>query len=160
MKHDIRNFVAECDVCQRNKGETVKSPGTLQPLSFPPTIWKDISMDFITDLPKLSNKSVIMVVVDRLSKYAHFCALQHSFIASTVAQIFMDQVFKLHGMPHFIVYDRDPTFTSNFWQELFKIQGTELHLSTTYHPQTDGQTEVFNKCLETYLRCLASEKKN
>jgi hypothetical protein len=134
MKQDIHNFVVECDVCQRNKGETVKSSGTLQPLPIPPAIWKDISMDFITNLPKLGNKSVIMVVVDRLSKYAHFCALQHLFTASTMAQIFMDQVFKLRGMPHSIVYDRDPTFTSNFWQELFKIQGTELHLSTAYHP--------------------------
>jgi hypothetical protein len=124
MKHDIRNFVAECDVCQRNKGETIKSSGTLQPLLIPPAIWKDISMDFITGLPKLGNKSVIMVVVDRLSKYAHLCTLQHPFTASMVAQIFMDQVFKLHGMPHSIVSDRDPTFTSNFWQELFKIQGT------------------------------------
>jgi hypothetical protein len=79
---------------------------------------------FYYGLPKSGNKSVIMVVVDRLSKYAHFCALQHPFTTSMVAQIFMDQVFKLHGMPHSIVSDRDPTFTSNFWQELFKIQGT------------------------------------
>jgi hypothetical protein len=119
MKQDIHSFVAECDVCQHNKGETIKSSGTLQPLSIPPAIWKDISMDFITDLPKSGNKSVIMVVVYRLSKYAHFCALQHPFTASMVAQIFMDQVFKLHGMPHSIVYD--------VWQELF------------------GQTKVVNK---------------
>jgi hypothetical protein len=148
MKQDIHNLVVECDVCQRNKGETFKSSGTLQPLPIPPAIWKDISLDFIIGLPKSGNKSVIMVVVDCLSKYAHFCALQHPFTLSTVAQIFMDQVFKLHGMPHSIVFYRDPTFTSNFWQELFKIQGTELHLSTTYHPQTDGQMEVFNKCLK------------
>jgi hypothetical protein len=81
-------------------------------------------MDFITGLPKSGNKSIIMVVVDFLSKYAHLCTLQHPFTTSTVAQIFMDQVFKLHGMPHSIVSDRDPTFTSNFWQKLFKIQGT------------------------------------
>jgi hypothetical protein len=121
IKQDICNFVTECDVCQHNKGETVKSPGTLQPLPSPPAIWKDISMDFITGLPKSGNKSVIMVVVDRLSKYAHLCALQHSFTTSTMAQIFMDQVFNLHGMPHSIVSDHDPTFTSNFWQELFKL---------------------------------------
>jgi hypothetical protein len=81
-------------------------------------------MDFITVLPKLGNKSVIMVVVDRLFKYAHFYALQNRFTTSMVAQIFMDQVFKLHGMLCSIVSDRGPSFTSNFWQELFKIQGT------------------------------------
>jgi hypothetical protein len=101
-----------------------------------------------------------MVFVDFLSKYSHFCALQHPFTTSMVAQLFMDQVFKLHGMPHSIVFYRDPNFTSNFWQELFKIQGTQMHLITTYHPHDDGQTEVVNKCLETYLRCFASEKKN
>ena len=77
-----------------------------------------------------------------------------------MAQLFMDQVFKFHGMSHSIVSDRDPTFTNNFLQELFKLQGTQLHLITTYHPQTDGQTEVVNKCLETYLRCFALERKN
>jgi hypothetical protein len=139
MKYDIRNFVVECDVCQRNKGETVKSPGTLQPLLIPPAILRDISMDFIVGLPKSGNKSVIMVVVDHLSKYAHLCALQHPFTTSNVAQLFMDHAFKIHGMPHSIVYDCDPTFTNNFWQELFKIQGTQLHLNIAYHPKTDGQ---------------------
>ena len=95
-----------------------------------------------------------------LPRYAHFCALQRPFTTSAVAQIFMDQVFKLHGMSHSIDSDCDPSFTNNFWQEFFKLQGTQLHLNTTYHPQTDGQTEVVNKCLETYLRCFSSEKKN
>jgi hypothetical protein len=116
--------VEECDVCQHNKGETVKVPSTLQPLSISPDIWKDISMNFIDGLPKSGNKLVIIVVVDRLSKYAHFCNLQHPFTASIVAHFFMDHVLKLHGMPHSIVFYRDPTFTSNFWQELFKIKGT------------------------------------
>jgi hypothetical protein len=94
----------------------------------------DISMDFIVGLPKLDNKSFNMMFIDPLSKYAHFYALQHSFTASTTAQLFMDNIFKLHGMPHSIVFDRDPTFTSNFWQELFKLQGTQLHLNIAYHP--------------------------
>jgi hypothetical protein len=101
-----------------------------------------------------------MVVVDRLSKYACFFALQHPFTKSILAQLFIDQVFKIHGMLHSIAYDHDPTFPSNFWQELVKLQGTQLHFSTSYHPQTDGQIEVVNKCLETYLRCFASKKKN
>ena len=104
MKQDIWNFVVECDLCQHNKGEIVKSPRILQTLPTPPAIWRDISMDFIVGLPKLGNKSVIMVVVDHLSKYAHFCALQHPFTSSTVAQLFMDQVFKIHGMPHSIFF--------------------------------------------------------
>jgi hypothetical protein len=160
MKREVHTFVDECDVCQRNKGETIKSPGTLQPLLIPPDIWRYISMDFIAGLPKLGNKSVIMVVVDCLSKYAHFYALQHPFTSSTVDQLFMDHVFKFQGMPHFIVSNRHPTFTNNFWQELFRLQDTQLHLNTSYHPQTDGQTKVVNKCLETYLRSFCFERKN
>jgi hypothetical protein len=100
-------FVVEYDVCLRNKCEIVKSPGTLQPLPIPPDIWRDISMEFIVCLPKSGNKSAIMVVVDHIYKYAHFCPLQHPFTASTMAQLFMDQVFKIYGMPHSIVSDRD-----------------------------------------------------
>jgi hypothetical protein len=75
-------------------------------------------------------------------------------------QFFMDNIFKLHGMPDSIISDKDPTFTSNFWQEIFKIQGTQLHLITAYHPQNDGQTEIVNKCLETFLMCFASDRQH
>jgi hypothetical protein len=78
-------------------------------------------MDFIVGLPKSRNKSIIMVVVNKLSKYAHFCGIPHPFTTSRVDLIFMDNIFKLHGMPHSIVSDRDPTFNSNFWQEFFKL---------------------------------------
>ena len=134
MKKDILTFVAECDMCQCHKGETVKSPGTLQPFPIPASIWMEVSMDFITGLLKSGNKSVIMVVVDRLSKYAHFCALPHPFTPTLVAKSFMDQIFKLHGMPTSFMSDSDLIFTSNFWQELFRLQGTQLQLSTSYHP--------------------------
>jgi hypothetical protein len=151
MKINIQDFVATYDTFQRNKGEIVKMLGALQPLSIPTHIWTDISMDFIVGLPRVGNKSMIMVVVDHLSKYAHFCALSHPFTPSLVSQVFMDHIFKLHGMPTSIVLDQDPTFTNKFWQELFKLQGTQLNMSTMYHPQIDGQTKVVNKCLETYL---------
>lgn len=124
MKNDILTFVANYEVCQHHKGEMVKSTGTLQPFPIPSSIQIEGSMDFITGLSKLGNKLVIMVVVDRLSKYAHFCAPPHPFTPNLVAQCFIDQIFNLHGMPTSIVSNHDPIFTSNFWKELFGIQGT------------------------------------
>jgi hypothetical protein len=95
--------------------ETIKTPVLLQPLSIPSQHWEEVSMDFITGLPKSEGKSVIMVIVDRLTKYAHFCALSHPFKASTVATVFMETVQNLHGSPKIIVSDRDPIFTGHFW---------------------------------------------
>jgi hypothetical protein len=115
-------------------------------------------MDFITGLPKSEGKSVIMVIVDRLTKYAHFCALSHPFKASTIATAFMETVQKLHGSPKIIVSDRDPIFTGHFWIELFSCLGTQLAHSSSYHPQSDGQTEIVNKCLKGYLCCFVSDK--
>jgi hypothetical protein len=159
MKQDVHTFVVECEVCQCNKGETFKALGTLQPLLIPPTIWRDISMDFIVGLPKSGNKSVIMVVVDHLSKYAHFCSLQHPFTH-----------------PKWLKYSW--IISSSFMACLILLSLTEIPLSPTIFgknfqatghpiasqhylsPQMDGQTEVVNKCLETYLRCFSSERKN
>ena len=101
-------------------------------------------MDFITGLPKSKGKSVIMVVVDRLTKYAHFYVLSHPFKASTVATTFMETIQKLHGNPRVIVSDRDPIFTENFYTELFSCLATQLAHSSSYHPQSDGQTEIVN----------------
>ncbi|GJZ02498.1 reverse transcriptase [Tanacetum coccineum] len=107
---------------------------------------------------KSQGKTVILVVVDRLSKYAHFMALSHPYTASSVAQVFLDTVYRLHGLPNSIIIDRDSAFLSLFWQSLFKLLKVELKMSTAYHPQTDGQTEVVNKCVECYLRCMTGER--
>jgi hypothetical protein len=115
-------------------------------------------MDFITGLPKSEGKSVIMVIVDRLTKYAHFCALSHLFKSSTVATVFIETIQKLHGSPKIILSDRDPIFTGHFWTELFSCLGTQLAHSSSYHPQSDGQTKIVNKCLEGYLHFFFSDK--
>ena len=99
-----------------------------------------------------------MVVVDKITKYAHFCALSHPFKASTFATTFMDTIQKLHGNPRVIVSDKDPIFTRNIWMELFSCLGTQLAHSSSYHPQSDGQTEIVNKCLEGYLCCFVYDK--
>lgn len=146
LKYDIQKFVAKCLVCQQNKVDTIKTPSLLQPLAIPSQRWEEVSMDFIMGLPKSEGNSVIMMVVDTLTKYAHFCALSHPFNASTVAISFVEIVQKLHGTPKIIVSDKDPIFTRNFWTELFSCLGTQLAHSSSYHPQSDGKTEIVNKC--------------
>jgi hypothetical protein len=111
-------------------------------------------MDFIEGLPKSGTMDCILVVVDRFSKYGHFLALAHPFSATKVAKLFLENIYKLHGMPDNIVSDRDRVFTSLFWQQLFSLSGTQLCMSSAYHPQSDGQTERVNQCIETYLRCF------
>ncbi|GJY84188.1 ty3-gypsy retrotransposon protein [Tanacetum coccineum] len=158
MRRDVKTFVAFYGIYQRSKSDLAAYPGLLQPLPIPNMIWSHISMDFIEGLPLSYGKSDILVVADRLSKYSHFIALNHPFTAAQVANALMDHIYKLHGSPNTIVSDRDKVFLSLFWKELFKVLHVSLHYSTAYHPQSDGLTEVVNRCLEIYLRCMTGEK--
>lgn len=134
MKKDVYTWVRECITCQQAKPDTSKSPGLLQPLPVPTAAWDVISMDFVEGLPQSSSANVVLVIIDKFTKFGHFIALKHPFSAQTLAKLFLDQVYRLHGMPTAIVSDRDKIFTSTFWQSLFKMAGTELRLSTAYHP--------------------------
>lgn len=154
LKQDVHDYIAACHVCAQAKTEHSKLPGLLHPLHVPQLAWHTISMDFIEGLPKSKNFDTILVVIDKLTQYAHFICLSHPYTAITVAQAFLSNIYKLHGMPTIIISDRDRVFTSSFWQELFKLTETALNMSSAYHPQTDGQTERLNQCLETYLRCM------
>jgi hypothetical protein len=137
LKTDVQRFVIEFLVGQKNKVERIKTLGLLQPLAILSQHWEEVSMDFIIGLPKYEGKSVIMVIFDRLTKYAHFCALSHPFKSSTVATAFMEIVQKLHGSQKIIVSDIDPIFTGHFWTELFSCLGTQLAHRSSYHPQVD-----------------------
>jgi hypothetical protein len=152
MKFDVHAFVKTCTVCQQAKPDRSKSLGLLQPLPIPNTAWQMVSMDFIEGLPQSGVVNCILVVLDKFTKYTHFLPLKHPYSAQSVAKLFLDNVYKLYGL---IVSDRDTIFTSTFWKELFSLTQVQLRMSITYHPQSDGQTERVNQCLETFLRCFA-----
>ncbi|TYK16934.1 hypothetical protein E5676_scaffold130G00710 [Cucumis melo var. makuwa] len=128
---------------------TIHQEGLLTPLEIPDTIWTDISMDFIDGLPKSDRYEVIFVVVDRMSKYAHFIALKHLYTAKSVAEICVKEIVRLHGYPRSIVLDRDRVFVSHFWNEQFKRTGTKLHRSSLrlLHPLSHRRAPVLEPLL-------------
>ncbi|KAH9679078.1 hypothetical protein KPL71_025968 [Citrus sinensis] len=158
MRRDVEKFVTECLICQQTKYSTKAPAGLLQPLHIPSLVWDEITMDFITGLPLSLGYSAILVVVDRLTKSAHFGPLPGNFTAHKTAKLVVKIVVKIHGFPSSIISDRDLVFLSQFWNQLLTLSGTSLQHSTAYHPQTDGQTEVVNCSLEKYLRAFTQEK--
>jgi len=154
LADDVREYVRTCPLCQANKATNRRPIGLLQPLATPTKRWTDVSMDLITQLPKTKRGyDAIMVVVDRLTKMVHFAPTFTTVTAPELAALFFDTVYRHHGLPSTIVSDRDPRFTSLFWKALFKHHlGTGLAMSTSNHPQTDGQTERANRTLEDMLR--------
>ena len=160
MKRDVAGFVSKCLVCQQVKAPRQKTAGLLQPLSIPEWKWENIAMDFIVGLPKTpKGYTVIWVVVDRLTKSAHFLPGKVTYTVDNWAQLYVKEIVRLHGVPVSIVSDRDPRFTSAFWRGLQKALGTRLDFSTAFHPQTDGQTERLNQILEDMLRACVLDFK-
>lgn len=154
MKAHIKQYVQCCQTCQQAKPERINYPGLLEPLPVPKESWEFISLYFIDGLPQSGQYNCILVLVDKFTKFSHFLPRAHPYTAAKVGMLYMTQVYKLHGLPGAIISDRDPVFTSHFWQELFKFAGSELCMSSAHHPHTDGQTEHVNQCLETYLWCF------
>lgn len=134
LKAAVIEFVHQCDVCQHAKHLNTHPGGLLQPLPVHDGAWRDITMDFVEGLPLSEGYNVILVVVDRFTKYAHFVPLRHPFSAPPVARVFVDSMVKLHGMPHSITSYCDCIFTSKFWKFLFQALGTKLNYTTAYHP--------------------------
>ncbi|KAF0911959.1 hypothetical protein E2562_012771 [Oryza meyeriana var. granulata] len=128
----------------RYKSEHLHPAGLLLPLPVPHGVWTDIGLDFVEALPRVGGKSVILTVVDRFIKYCHFIPLAHPYSAESVAQAFFTDIVRLHGVPQSMVSDCDPFFTSTFWRELMRLMGAKLHMTTAFHPQSDGQSEAAN----------------
>ena len=153
-----KNYVQSCDTCQRWKFSNAKTKGRLKPLPISHRPWEVVTIDFITNLPRTSSgKDTIFVAVDKYSKMVHLKATSQKVTGEKLAYLFMDMVIKLHGVPLEIISDRDVRFTSDFWKTLFSILGTELKMSTPYHPQTDGQTEIANKTIGNLLRTMLAQ---
>ena len=127
MKKEVKWFVEACVVCQTTKYSTQKPAGLLQPVPIPTQVWDDVSMDFITGLPQSRGYTTIMVVVDRLSKYAHFAPLPARFDALKVAHLFINTVVRHHGFPKSLVSDRDSVFLNQVWEDLLRLSGTKLN---------------------------------
>jgi hypothetical protein len=156
MKCSVAEYVAICDTCQRVKAEHQRLAGLLQPLKIPEWKWEEITMDFIVGLPRTQKGyNSIWVVVDRLTKVAHFILVNTTYSGARLAELYISRIVCLHGVPKKIISDRGSQFTSRFWEQLHDSLDTKLRFSTAYHPQTDGQTERTNQVLEDMLRAYA-----
>ena len=151
VTRDVGKYVKGCNLCQRMKNRMEEPVGKLKLSKVPKKPWAYLTVDFITKLPVVAGKDVILVVCDQLSKMTHFVATTEGTSAERLARLFQDNIWKLHGLPESIVSDRGPQFAAELTRELNRMLGIKTKLSTAFHPQTDGQTERMNQELEQYL---------
>ncbi|KAG8485968.1 hypothetical protein CXB51_019316 [Gossypium anomalum] len=158
MKRDISEFVLKCLICQQVKAKHQVPSGLLQLIMVHEWKWDRITMDFVLGLPLTpGKKDAIWVIVDRLTKSAHFIPVRMDYSLNKLAELYVREIVRLHGIPLSIISDRDPRFTSQIWQKLQDALGTKLNFSTAFHPQTDGQSERVIQILEDMLRCCVLE---
>ncbi|GKB29542.1 putative reverse transcriptase domain-containing protein [Tanacetum coccineum] len=161
MKADIATYVSKCLTCAKVKAEHQRPSGLLVQPEIPQWKWDNITMDFVTKLPKsLQGYDTIWVIVDRLTKSAIFTPMRETDSMEKLARMYLKEVVTRHGIPVSIICDRDPRFASNFWRSLQKALGTNLDMSTTYHPQTDGQSDRTIQTLEDMLRACVIDFRN
>ncbi|GJT07521.1 putative reverse transcriptase domain-containing protein [Tanacetum coccineum] len=157
-RRDIAEYVSRCLTCSKIKAEHQKPSGFLQQPEIPEWKWEKITMDFVTKLPKSSSgHDTIWVVVDRLTKSAHFLPIREDYKTEKLAKIYTNEIVARHGVPVSIISDRDGRFTSHLWQAFQEALGTRLDMSTAYHPQTDGQSERTIQTLEDMLRACVMD---
>ncbi|CAI7878064.1 unnamed protein product [Closterium sp. NIES-53] len=153
MASDVQHYMSACPTCQAMKSSRQRLAGLLQPLKPPERSWQHVTMDYVTGLPAgASGNDSVLVVVDRLMKMAHFTPCRTTITSKETAKLFISTVVRLHGLPSTIISDRDPKFTSKFWQETWAQYGTRLQFSSSYHPQTNGQAERTNQTMEQLIR--------
>jgi hypothetical protein len=159
MKREIAKYVSECDTCQRVKTDHLRPAGNPQPLSIPKWKWENICMDFIVGLPRISwGYKSMWVIVDRLTKSAHFIPIDTTYRVRRYAELYMSHIIRYHGIPKTIISDRGSIFVAHFWEQLHECLGTYLIRSSAYHPQTDGQIERANQIIEDMLRaCVRTD---
>ncbi|GKD97629.1 putative reverse transcriptase domain-containing protein [Tanacetum coccineum] len=158
MKRDIAEYVSRCLTCSKIKAEHQKPSGLLQQPEIPEWKWEKITMDLVTKLPRSSSGyDAIWVIVDRLTKSAHFLPIREDYKTEKLARIYINEIVARHGVPVSIISDRDGRFASHLWQALQKALGTKLHMSTAYHPETDGQSERTIQTLEDMLRACVMD---
>ena len=155
MLGDIRQFVENCDVCQMEKSDHTLTKGEFMSTQIPEEKWKEISIDFTTDLPLSSgNKDIVLTIVDKATRIVNLVPCRKSITTIATARSLWNIVVKLHGIPRVIYSDRGPQFTASSWQELWRLTGTKLGYSSAYHPQTQGVVERMNAVVSQTLRCL------
>jgi hypothetical protein len=145
MGKDLREFCESCEACAWAKGSTKKPMGKLHPLPIPMKPWDSIGMDFIGPFPKSKGFNYLWVVICRMTSMVHLIPVHTKITATELSWVYCREIVRLHGLPSSIVSDRDSKFTSKWWRELHRILGARLLMSTSFHPQTDGQTERANR---------------